>query len=1126
MYKSKWNLLLEIIVLGLVLLLPIQSAGALEDSLPVNQDPVSVDGQYDLPTSDEALGMNPGRIDLDFLNEKDTYQRQFLHNALPATYDLRTNKLTEIRNQYPYGTCWAFAALGSLESCLLPAEICDFSENHMVNNRGYNAAFSSELGGDSWVALAYLARWGGPVNEDQDPYLNPSQSSPSGLLPQKHIQKALILPNRTGSFDNDAIKTAIYTYGAVCSDFRWENNCYRESTNSYYCSNDYNCNHAIDIVGWDDYYPKENFYPAAPENGAFLCRNSWGSAWGDGGYFWISYCDATLARFHNNMVFCNAESVDNYDFIYQYDPLGMIRRRGYDSSTAWAANIFQARGDERLAAASTYILGQGSVDLYVYRNVNSLPTEGDLVTHMTTSINEPGYHTIAFGEPVLLAPGEKFSVVLKYCLQDSVYPIPVEADILAHLDASANPGESYISSNGNSWTDLTTQESNANVCIKAFTNSATIPVVNRCYPYNGAAGVTVESNLVLQFQEHVMPQGGKSIRIYKSDGNLVEDIAVTDVLRVRANGSTVTIDPANSLDYGGSYYVLIDAGAFTDENDGAYAGIESNTGWVFSTVKPGIEAPHVVWMNSFGNGKCDSMASRVESTSDGGFIAVGGAAGTNCADIYLVKVDKDGNSIWEKYIDSGSQDNAYAVRQTADGGYVITGYSYKLDGDMCADTVLIKLNASGDIVWHKTFGTSRTDKGFDVQLTNDGGYVVAGEQDINGMDTVVRLFKANQNGDLEWDRTYSKVSCDFAKSVQPTADGGYIVAGFAGKYLYLIKTDDQGIQSWAKVIRDYGGANDVKATRDGGYIITGTMNGMNTNESIYLLKTDAQGNTLWGKEYGEPVGSFLDGGKSVEVLEDGGFVCLANHGYVYLFKTDEAGIVQWGLNLLETNAYGHSMKQMSNGGYIVTGYKFAADGNIHLVRLTPDICPVMETAAIPEASIPGGQVPTGTRLSLSTATSGASIYYTTDGSNPSALSNLYTGPITINTGTVIKAIAVKEGFKDSPILTLEFTVASGTDECFIATAAFGSKFTWPVALLRTFRDQYLLTNTIGTAFVNYYYHYSPPIAEIIASSTLLKILVRVLLAPVIVLVYLIYHPLLLLLLIPLCLWGRSFLAHI
>lgn len=102
-----------------------------------------------------------------------------------------------------------------------------------------------------------------------------------------------------------------------------------------------------------------------------------------------------------------------------------------------------------------------------------------------------------------------------------------------------------------------------------------------------------------------------------------------------------------------------------------------------------------------------------------------------------------------------------------------------------------------------------------------------------------------------------------------------------------------------------------------------------------------------------------------------------------------------------------------------------------------------------------------------------------------------------------KTIQVK--MVDGQIINLTLKRA---DECFIATAAFGSKFTWPVVLLRHFRDKYLMTNTAGTAFVNFYYRYSPPIAAFIAGSQPLKMLVRVLLAPVIAIVYLMYHPLL------------------
>lgn len=173
--------------------------------------------------------------------------------------------------------------------------------------------------------------------------------------------------------------------------------------------------------------------------------------------------------------------------------------------------------------------------------------------------------------------------------------------------------------------------------------------------------------------------------------------------------------------------------------------------------------------------------------------------------------------------------------------------------------------------------------------------------------------------------------------------------------------------------------------------------------------------------------------------------------------------------------------------------------------------PVLEKAAQPTSNVAVGAVTSGTTVTLSTTTTGASIYYTIDGTTPTKESGtLYDGtPITIDVAKTIKAITVKDGMLPSDVAEFVYTIAVA-DNCFIATAAFGSKFDWPVALLRAFRDQYLLTNPAGRAFVDFYYHNSPPIAAFIAGSEPLKALVRVLLAPVIAIVYMIYHPALLL----------------
>jgi hypothetical protein len=165
----------------------------------------------------------------------------------------------------------------------------------------------------------------------------------------------------------------------------------------------------------------------------------------------------------------------------------------------------------------------------------------------------------------------------------------------------------------------------------------------------------------------------------------------------------------------------------------------------------------------------------------------------------------------------------------------------------------------------------------------------------------------------------------------------------------------------------------------------------------------------------------------------------------------------------------------------------------------------LEKVKAPTSNAAAGQVASGTEITLSTTTEGASIYYTLNGSDPTADSTLYTRAIVISANTTIRAIAIKDGMTNSDVAEFSYTIA-GTDECFIATAAFGSKFDWPVALLRAFRDQYLLTNPWGQVFVSFYYQNSPPIAAFIANSEPLKALVRVMLAPIIAAVYLLYHP--------------------
>jgi len=153
----------------------------------------------------------------------------------PAAYDLRTNgRVTSVKDQGAYGTCWAHAACASMESCLLPGESRDFSENNMANKHGGDWGFDD--GGNAWLAAAYLARWAGPYDEADDAYPRPGANPNPGALIQKHVQNALFLPERSGPTDNGLIKQAIIDHGALYCAFYWDATYYNAANRAFYCN--------------------------------------------------------------------------------------------------------------------------------------------------------------------------------------------------------------------------------------------------------------------------------------------------------------------------------------------------------------------------------------------------------------------------------------------------------------------------------------------------------------------------------------------------------------------------------------------------------------------------------------------------------------------------------------------------------------------------------------------------------------------------------------------------------------------------------------------------------------------------------------------------------------------------
>ncbi|MGA7075526.1 MAG: lectin like domain-containing protein, partial [Halobacteriota archaeon] len=431
-------------------------------------------------TAELVTGFTPPPVNLKQLKGQEISSALVRSASLPASYDLRAlDKMTPVKLQGTCGACYAFATYASLESYLKPSETSDFSENNLKNTNGFDVAACQ--GGNEFMATAYLVRWSGPVSESYDPYSASSTSSRSNLPVQKHVQDVSFLPDRAGATDNNNIKAALLTYGAVYTNMYivpMYPPQFNPATNAYYFRQAVQANHAVAIVGWDDSFSRTKFVGGnqPPGDGAFIVKNSWGTGWGDQGYFYVSYYDANIGK--DNAVF-TAQPTTNYNNIYQYDPLGNTAAFGQGSS-GWGANIFTATASGNLASVSFYTLSLNApYEVYVYAD----PTAGPInpsgpAAHVTGSIALPGYHTVPLASSISLRAGQKFSVVVKFTSSGSL-PIPTEAPLSGYSSqARANAGESYYHaddsrwSQGNTWTDMTSYKANTNICIKAFTTSS------------------------------------------------------------------------------------------------------------------------------------------------------------------------------------------------------------------------------------------------------------------------------------------------------------------------------------------------------------------------------------------------------------------------------------------------------------------------------------------------------------------------------------------------------------------------------------------------------------------------------------------------------------------------------
>lgn len=286
-----------------------------------------------------------------------------------------------------------------------------------------------------------------------------------------------------------------------------------------------------------------------------------------------------------------------------------------------------------------------------------------------------------------------------------------------------------------------------------------------------------------------------------------------------------------------------------------------------------------VFQITYGGGSADKGRS-IALTSDGGFIVVGETEsfGAGWDDFYLLRTDSLADTLWTKTYGGAHFDEGWSVQETSDGGFVMTGWTRSF-GAGSYDVYVIKTDFNGDTLWTKTLGGSAWDAGYAVRETSNGDYIVVGESGSFGPGSyAVYLSRLNSAGDILWTRTYGGSSEDVGKDVQETSDGGFIITGFTWSFgpamrnVYVIRTDSIGDTLWT---RTYGGpsadeGNSVIETSSGNFLIAGKTDSFGSGESdVYLLMLDANGDTLWTGTYGGPD---EDIGFSVEQTGDGGFI--------------------------------------------------------------------------------------------------------------------------------------------------------------------------------------------------------------------------------------------------------------
>jgi hypothetical protein len=316
------------------------------------------------------------------------------------------------------------------------------------------------------------------------------------------------------------------------------------------------------------------------------------------------------------------------------------------------------------------------------------------------------------------------------------------------------------------------------------------------------------------------------------------------------------------------------------------------------------------WNRTFGSGYIE--ANWVEVTSDNGYIITGRLCQWTGeeyeTDVWLIKTDVNGNEEWNKTFGGIGEQWGNCVKQTMDGGYILTGAHLVDDTDRL---LLVKTDALGSELWTKTYGNQSL--GYSLVLTTDGGYMITGDND-----SALLLMKTYENGTVEWEKKFFYNFFFFSRGtcIQKTFDGGYIIGGDADvswpSDLLLLKTDENGIEEWNRTF-PYSGTDwgtTVIQTINGDYVLGGTQE----TSRFWLIRTNPQGSVVWEKVY---LPSFYARCNCVQQTPDDGFIVT---GVINPFSADRCVILK--LNAGNNHPPSSSTIKGPHWGLIDTNYSF------------------------------------------------------------------------------------------------------------------------------------------------------------------------------------------------------------